>query len=115
MIPSPTVSIVVPVYRNEASLRELAERIAASLTPVCPDYELLLIDDGSPDDSWSVIRALTAADTRVKGIRLSRNFGQHPAIAAGFDQARGARIVLMDADLQDRPEEMRDRVLEKLG
>jgi len=106
MIPSPTVSIVVPVYRNEASLRELAERIAASLTPVCPDYELLLIDDGSPDDSWSVIRALTAADTRVKGIRLSRNFGQHPAIAAGFDEACGERIVLMDADLQDRPEEL---------
>ena len=110
---APSVSIVVPVYRNEASLRELAARIAAALAPAWPNYELLLIDDGSPDNAWSVIRQLAVEDDRVKGIRLSRNFGQHPAIAAGFDQARGARIVLMVADLQDRPEEM-PRLLEAM-
>jgi dolichol-phosphate mannosyltransferase len=102
----PRVSIVAPVYRNEPSLRELAERVAAALDADWPDYELLLVDDGSPDHAWEVIQALSGEDRRVKGIRLSRNFGQHPAIAAGFDAARGEKIVLMDADLQDRPEEL---------
>lgn len=102
----PIVSIIAPVYRNAPSLHELATRIADAVAGTWPNYELLLVDDGSPDNAWSVIQELAAADARVKGIRLSRNFGQHPAIAAGFDAARGDRIVLMDADLQDRPEEL---------
>jgi glycosyltransferase involved in cell wall biosynthesis len=102
----PAVSIVAPVYRNAATLRELARRIATTLASTSPDYELILVDDGSPDEAWRVIDALAREDVRVRGIRLSRNFGQHAAIAAGFDHARGAAIVLMDADLQDRPEEL---------
>lgn len=98
------VSIVVPVYRNAESLAELAQRIDVALSNRYPRFELILIDDGSPDDSWAVIQRLAAGDPRIKGIRLSRNFGQHPAIAAGFDAAAGAAIVLMDADLEDRPE-----------
>jgi polyisoprenyl-phosphate glycosyltransferase len=101
---SPSVSIVVPVYRNAESLPELSQRIADAFAADYPRYELILIDDGSPDGSWPVIERLALADPRVKGIRLSRNFGQHPAIAAGFDRAGGEVIVLMDADLEDRPE-----------
>lgn len=103
---SPLVSIVVPVFGNAESLPELWQRIASTLTPVYSRFELILIDDGSPDDSWEVIQQLAATDARVKGIRLSRNFGQHPAIAAGFDRATGDVIVLMDGDLEDRPESL---------
>lgn len=108
------VSVVVPVYGNAPSLRELAERLNDALSQNWPCYELLLIDDGSKDDSWNVIQTLAQADSRIKAIRLSRNFGQHPAIAAGFDRAQGEIIVLMDADLQDRPEEL-PRVLEAIN
>jgi dolichol-phosphate mannosyltransferase len=103
---SPSVSVIVPVYRNASSLPELARRVAAALDPGFAGFELILIDDGSPDDSWSVIQDLAKGDPRVKGVRLSRNFGQHPAIAAGFDRASGDLIVLMDADLEDRPESL---------
>jgi polyisoprenyl-phosphate glycosyltransferase len=109
-----SISIVVPVYRDGRSLVELSSRVSQSLTEKYPNYELILVDDGSPDDSWSVVSKLAAVDPRVKGIRLSRNFGQHPAIAAGFDRARGDVIVLMDADLEDRPEDILTMV-EKLG
>lgn len=103
---SPSVSVVVPVYRNAESLPELSRRIVAALDPEFPRFELILIDDGSPDDSWSLIQRLAQAEPRVKGVRLSRNFGQHPAIAAGFDRSTGDLIVLMDADLEDRPESL---------
>jgi dolichol-phosphate mannosyltransferase len=103
---SPSVSVVVPVYGNAESLPELSRRIEAALDPGFPHFELILIDDGSPDDSWSVIQQLAQAQPRVKGVRLSRNFGQHPAIAAGFDRSSGDLIVLMDADLEDRPESL---------
>jgi dolichol-phosphate mannosyltransferase len=103
---SPSVSVVVPVYGNAESLPELSRRTAEALAPRYPKFELILIDDGSPDNSWSVIQRLAIADSRVKGIRLSRNFGQHPAIAAGFDCASNEVIVLMDADLEDRPESL---------
>ena len=106
----PSVSIVVPVYGNAASLSELSRRMTAALGERYPHYELILIDDGSPDDSWSVIRELARSESRVKGVRLSRNFGQHPAIAAGFDRAAGDVIVLMDADLEDRPESLPDLI-----
>jgi dolichol-phosphate mannosyltransferase len=73
-------------------------------------YELILVDDGSPDDSWKIISSLARDNRRVVGVKLSRNFGQHPAIAAGFARARGAIIVLMDADLEDRPENIQQLV-----
>src|SRR5258708_1840214 len=103
---SAAVSVVVPVYGNAKSLPELAERVRAALEPDYADFEVLLIDDGSKDKSWQVIEQLASGDSRIKGVRLSRNFGQHPAIAAGFDRASGDAIVLMDADLEDRPENL---------
>jgi glycosyltransferase involved in cell wall biosynthesis len=103
---SPLVSVVVPVYRNAESLPELCHRLSAALEPEYPRFEVILIDDGSPDGSWSIIQQLVQAEPRLKGVRLSRNFGQHPAIAAGFDRASGEVIVLMDADLEDRPESL---------
>lgn len=104
------VSVVVPVYRDGASLEELWNRMREAFKSQFSDFELILVDDGSPDDSWAKIAALSAADTRVKGIRLSRNYGQHPAIAAGFDHVKGDVVVLMDADLEDRPEDIPELV-----
>lgn len=100
------ISIVLPVFNTAQYLKELHTRLKSTLENVHLDFELLMVDDGSPDNSWRVIEELAASDSRVKGIRLSRNFGQHPAIAAGFDNARGDVIVLMDTDLQDRPEDL---------
>lgn len=101
-----SVSVVIPVYRNEASLVELVDRLVAALTAMGRAFEILLIDDGSPDRSWQVIQTVSAAHPEVVGLRFSRNFGQHPAIAAGFERARGEVTVLMDADLQDEPEQL---------
>ena len=106
MEPLASVSVVIPVYRNEASLEELVDRLVQTLTVMGKRFEILLIDDGSPDQSWEVIQALSAAHSEVVGLRFSRNFGQHPAIAAGFERARGDVTVLMDADLQDEPEQL---------
>jgi dolichol-phosphate mannosyltransferase len=111
---TPEISIVVPVYRAERFLVELFERIKAALDGAGRTFELILVDDGSPDDAWKTIGALAEKDRRVRGLRLSRNFGQHPAIAAGFDHARGEKIVLMDSDLQDRPEDL-PRLVAALG
>jgi len=101
-----SLSIVVPVYNNASTLQELAARVNATLTERTPNYELILVDDGSRDASWNVIRQIAAQDPHIRGLRLSRNFGQHPAISAGFSAARGDYIVLMDADLEDRPENL---------
>jgi dolichol-phosphate mannosyltransferase len=98
------ISVVLPVYKTAPYLRELLRRLVDTLKSASEDFEILMIDDGSPDGAWAIIAELARADRRVKGIRLSRNFGQHPAICAGFEHARGDVIVLMDADLQDPPE-----------
>jgi polyisoprenyl-phosphate glycosyltransferase len=98
------VSILVPVYNNATHLRELYARIRSALTDHGIEFEVLLVNDGSADDSWNVISEIAAHDLRVKGLALSRNFGQHAAISAALEHATGTRFVLMDADLQDRPE-----------
>lgn len=98
------LSILVPVYNNAAHLRELYERIRKTLTDRQIEFELLLVNDGSADDSWSVIAEIAGRDARVKALALSRNFGQHAAISAALEHAVGTRFILMDADLQDRPE-----------
>ena len=85
---------------------ELVRRIVASVAPVTSDFEIILVDDRGPDNSWGRIEAAAAADPRVRGVRLSRNFGQHRAITAGLESARGEWVVVMDCDLQDRPEEI---------
>src|SRR6185312_1996472 len=96
------ISVLVPVYNNEQTLEPLCARIAAALAG--QEYEVLLVNDGSRDGSWDVLSRLAAANPRLKAIGLSRNFGQHPAIAAALDHASGDVIVLMDADLEDPPE-----------
>jgi dolichol-phosphate mannosyltransferase len=102
----PKISVVAPVYGCCGSLKELYERLKQTLSTISEDFEIILVNDASPDDSWSVIRELVAEDDRVKGINLSRNFGQHKAIAAGLHHAQGDWVVVMDCDLQDRPEEI---------
>src|SRR5262245_26176459 len=101
----PHISIVAPVYHEvAATLNQLADRVATALTSVAHDYEVILVDDGSRNDAWKTICAISRSNSKVKGIRLARNFGQHSAIAAGLDYALGDWVVVMDSDLQDRPE-----------
>ena len=100
------ISVVIPVYKAENCLHELYGRLQESLETISNDFEIILVEDGGGDSSWNIIMELAKLDERVKGIKLSRNFGQHPAIAAGFEQAVGGLIVLMDCDLQDRPEDI---------
>ncbi len=100
------LSIVTPVYGCCKSLNELYRRLSLSLSQITKDFEIIMINDASPDDSWSVIQKLAKNDKRVKGINFSRNFGQHYAITAGIDYAQGDWVVVMDCDLQDQPEEI---------
>jgi glycosyltransferase involved in cell wall biosynthesis len=105
--PAAELSVVVPVYRCETCLRQLYERLTRSVSEITSDYELVLVDDRSPDDGWTTLRELAALDQHVKAVRLSRNFGQHPAITAGLATSSGRWVVVMDCDLQDPPEEIR--------
>lgn len=100
------LSVVVPVYQAEHTLRELQARLKATLEPILNDFEILLIDDGSLDDSWKMISEITQQDPRVRGIRLSRNFGQHNALLCGILAAKKELILTLDDDLQNPPEEI---------
>ena len=100
----PLISVVCPVYYAELSLRELTERCARALQSINLSYEIIFVDDRSPDHSWKTIQSLCAQDPRVKGIRLSRNFGQHAAITAGIELARGKNLCILDCDLQHDPQ-----------
>lgn len=100
------LSIVVPVYMGRIFLRELYERVRIISETKFSDFELILVNDASPDNVWVDIVALCKEDVRVKGINLSRNFGQHYAITAGLAYVTGNWVVVMDCDLQDRPEEI---------
>lgn len=103
---NPHISIVTPVYACSACLPALYERIAKTLSPITDDFEIIMVNDYSPDNAWVVIKELACKDSRVKGMNLSRNFGQHQAITAGLDHAKGDWVVVMDCDLQDQPEEI---------
>lgn len=100
----PHVSVVSPVYRAEACIGELCDRLKSTIGSITEDFEIILVDDRSPDNSWAAIQNESRKDFRVRGIRLSRNFGQHHAITAGLDMADGDWVVVMDCDLQDPPE-----------
>jgi glycosyltransferase involved in cell wall biosynthesis len=100
------ISIVSPVYKAENILDDLVKRIVTEVSRITHDFELILVEDGSPDISWEKIEKNCILDKRIKGIKLSRNFGQHHAITCGLDNATGEWIVVMDCDLQDRPEEI---------
>ena len=110
----PEVSVVVPVYRGQATVEELVARLEGVLAAGCPNYEILLVDDGSPDGSWAAIERLAATRPRVRGITLMRNYGQHNALLAGVRLAAGEVIVTMDDDLQNPPEEV-PRLLARLA
>jgi polyisoprenyl-phosphate glycosyltransferase len=100
------LSVVAPVYKCGECVPEMHRQLVAALTPIVPSFEIILVNDGCPADSWSVVRAAAALDPRIKAINLSRNFGQHYAIAAGVHHACGNWVVVMDCDLQDRPSEI---------
>ena len=101
-----TISVVIPVYRAEGCLEELYRRLAAALGTVSESFEIVLVEDSGGDRSWEIIQALARRDPRVKGLQFSRNFGQHYGITAGLDHCDGDWVVVMDCDLQDRPEEI---------
>ncbi len=102
----PHISVVSPVYHGEKMVAELVRRNVESVRSITDDYEIILVNDASPDNSWEEIVEQCAANPKVKGINLSRNFGQHYAITAGLRYATGEWVVVMDCDLQDRPEEI---------
>ena len=98
------VSVVIPVYGEGAALAQLHARLAAALDARALSWELLLVDDRGSERAWSVIRSIAAADARVSGLRLGRNFGQHAATLCGIAAARGRWVVTMDDDLEHPPE-----------
>ncbi|UOQ76186.1 glycosyltransferase family 2 protein [Hymenobacter sp. 5516J-16] len=102
----PLLSVVSPVYQASAVLDELVRRLEHTLTALPVRYEIILVDDGSADSSWELICRQAARTPCVRGLRLSRNFGQHHAITAGLEQCQGEWVVVMDCDLQDQPEEI---------
>jgi glycosyltransferase involved in cell wall biosynthesis len=99
-----TLSVVVPLLNEEGIVEELIKRINGSVEEVSENYEIILVDDGSTDGTWEKIRLSSKINLKVKGIKLSRNFGHHYAISAGLHNAKGEWVVVMDGDLQDRPE-----------
>jgi polyisoprenyl-phosphate glycosyltransferase len=104
--PAPKLSVVVPAYRSRDCLDELAERIRSVCQEAGEPYELILVNDCSPDDTWAVIERLSRDDPAVVGINLRKNFGQDNAIMAGLNVARGAAVIIMDDDLQHDPGDM---------
>lgn len=100
------VSVVVPVYRSQATLHELHQRLSQALSETGLGYEIILVDDASPDDSWSIMKELRQTDERVKIIQHMRNFGQHQALLCGMAHSCGEIIITMDDDLQHPPEEI---------
>jgi len=103
---NPYFSVIIPVYKCPWTLHELYQRLKNTLSSINKNFEIIMVDDGSPLNDWEIIKELAKKDKRVKGIKLSRNFGQHYAITAGLDFAKGQWIVVMDCDLQDQPEEI---------
>ena len=101
-----SLSVVVPIYNDEEVIAELLRRLTAVLETLVNDYEIILIDDGSRDRSWSIMQQERAQREHLRIARLSRNFGQQNAIAAGLSLTTKDLIVLMDSDLQDRPEDI---------
>lgn len=112
--PEPAVSVVIPVYNEEANLEPLYERLDRVLQGIGGPYEVIFVDDGSRDRSLEILRRFQEKSEHVRVIQLNRNYGQHAAVFAGLDNARGAVIVTLDADLQNPPEEI-PRLLDKIA
>jgi polyisoprenyl-phosphate glycosyltransferase len=112
---SKMISVVIPIFNEAGNIPELWSRLEKTLSTIDLDYEVVFVDDGSIDDSARLIEQICRTSDRAKLIRLSRNFGHQPALAAGMDNARGDALILMDGDLQDRPESIPDFVREWNG
>jgi len=105
--PAPYISVVIPVYNEQENLAELGERLLATLTAFGRSFEIILVDDGSSDRSWEMLTDLHQRHPEhIRALQFFRNFGQHQAIFAGFQAARGQVIVTLDADLQNLPEDI---------
>ena len=102
------LSVVSPIYKGEKYLIELVHRIESTILKITDDYEIILVDDASPDKSWQIIKENFSAKKNIQGIKLSRNFGQHNAITAGLDHVSGDYVIVIDCDLQDTPEEIQN-------
>jgi len=100
------ISVVSPVYKAESLVEPLVEQIEEALDKITDSYEIILVEDCGPDNSWQKIKGLSEKKSKLKGIKLSRNFGQQYAIQAGIDAAVGDFVVTMDCDLQDRPDQI---------
>lgn len=100
------ISIVSPEYKGELMVEALVSRLKSSLSSITENFEIILVNDASPDGTWEQIRRQCALDKRVKGVNLSRNFGENYAITAGLSFAKGDWVVVMDCDLQNRPEDV---------
>lgn len=103
---SPFISVVSPIYRAEQIVPELVRQLVEALSSFTPNFELVLVEDGSPDNSWHALVAEAEKDARVKAVKLSRNFGQHAAITAGITEAKGDFVVVIDCDLQQDPKDI---------
>jgi polyisoprenyl-phosphate glycosyltransferase len=115
---SPEISVVIPVYGAEKIVKELLKRLHHSLSQITNEYEIILVDDRSPDQGWIKMVEGAREDNRVKLIRLSRNFGQHYALSAGIQKSSGNYVITMDCDLQDNPDyipELYKKVKEGFG
>lgn len=108
------LSIVIPLFNEQGNLKELYQRLTAVLDSLAKPYEIIFIDDGSTDQSFSILRDLARQDERVKIIQFRRNFGQTAAISAGVDYAQGEIIIPMDADFENDPQDI-PRLLEELS
>ncbi|QWD14345.1 glycosyltransferase family 2 protein [Polynucleobacter paneuropaeus] len=106
------ISVVIPVYQAEGCIAELYLRLITTLESMRLRFEIIMIEDCGTDNSWGIIQELASTDTRLRGFKLSRNFGQHNALTAGLDLSRGRWTVIMDCDLQDKPEDIK-RLIEK--
>jgi len=100
------LSVVTPVYKAEKIIPLLVSEIERNINNLKLDYEIILVNDGSPDMSWNEILLVCKNNPKVKGVNLSRNFGQHYAITAGLDISKGEWVVVMDCDMQDRPDQI---------
>lgn len=102
------LSVVIPVLNEESLIKELIKRVTLNCEKITTDYEVLIVDDGSIDNTWSKILDASKLDKKIKGLKLSRNFGHHYALTAGLHETVGDWVVVMDGDLQDRPEVIPD-------